>query len=142
MFAAVCFIRRGDQHSLQPPVGPCGLVGTAAVGIANTTLIAVRERIADFVLRRAVEADAGHITWQFPTESAALGLLGGSVGTRISTAVVVGVSFHNEWPPVLDPWPSARPPFRASPPACSPVRTRPDAQAPPPRSSAHPHERN
>ena len=42
--------------------GHCGLAGTGAVG---TTLIAVVERIAEIVLRRALGAGAMHITWQF-----------------------------------------------------------------------------
>ncbi|SCG07862.1 putative ABC transport system permease protein [Streptomyces sp. Ncost-T6T-2b] len=48
-------------------------------------------------------ARARHITWQFLTESAALGLLGGVAGTSLGTFAVVGVSFHNAWTPVLDP---------------------------------------
>ncbi|MER5944950.1 ABC transporter permease [Streptomyces sp. NPDC001904] len=79
----------------------CLFIG--AVGIANTTLIAVMERIGEIGLRRALGARARHITWQFLTESAALGLLGGIAGTSLGTAVVVGVSLHNEWTPVLDP---------------------------------------
>ncbi|MFJ8331350.1 ABC transporter permease [Streptomyces sp. NPDC094437] len=73
-----------------------------AVGIANTPLVAVMERVGEIGLRRALGARALHITWQFLPESAALGL-GGSAGTSLGTAVVVGVSFHNEWKPVLDP---------------------------------------
>ncbi|MFF9396584.1 ABC transporter permease [Streptomyces griseoluteus] len=79
----------------------CLFIG--AIGIANTTLIAVMERISEIGLRRALGARARHITWQFLTESAALGLLGGIAGTSLGTAVVVGVSLHNEWTPVIDP---------------------------------------
>ncbi|MFG2813775.1 ABC transporter permease [Streptomyces sp. NPDC048410] len=78
----------------------CLLIG--AVGIANTTLIAVMERVGEIGLRRALGARARHITWQFLTESAALGLLGGIVGTSLGTAVVVGVSLHNRWTPVIN----------------------------------------
>ncbi|MEV8598764.1 ABC transporter permease [Streptomyces griseoviridis] len=73
-----------------------------AVGIANTPLVAVMERVGEIGLRRALGARALHITWQFLPESAALGLVGGTAGTSLGTAVVVGVSFHNEWTPVLD----------------------------------------
>ncbi|MGW3726093.1 ABC transporter permease [Streptomyces sp. NPDC000851] len=79
----------------------CLVIG--AVGIANTTLVAVMERISEIGLRRALGARACHITWQFLTESAALGLVGGIAGTSLGTAAVVGVSLHNEWTPVLDP---------------------------------------
>jgi putative ABC transport system permease protein len=79
----------------------CLVIG--AVGIANTTLVAVMERIGEIGLRRALGARARHITWQFLTESAALGLVGGIAGTSLGTAVVVGVSLHNRWTPVLDP---------------------------------------
>jgi putative ABC transport system permease protein len=61
------------------------------------------ERIGEIGLRRALGARARHITWQFLTESAALGLVGGIAGTSLGTAVVVGVSLHNRWTPVLDP---------------------------------------
>lgn len=79
----------------------CLVIG--AVGIANTTLVAVMERISEIGLRRAMGARARHITWQFLTESAALGLLGGVAGTSLGTFAVVGVSLHNAWTPVLDP---------------------------------------
>ncbi|GAA5210522.1 ABC transporter permease [Streptomyces thinghirensis] len=79
----------------------CLVIG--AVGIANTTLVAVMERVGEIGLRRALGARARHITWQFLTESAALGLVGGVAGTSLGTAVVVGVSLHNAWTPVLAP---------------------------------------
>ncbi|MEV7087826.1 ABC transporter permease [Streptomyces sp. NPDC093085] len=79
----------------------CLVIG--AVGIANTTLIAVMERVGEIGLRRALGARARHITWQFLTESGALGLLGGVAGASLGTTVVVGVSLHHAWTPVLDP---------------------------------------
>ncbi|MFD7342297.1 ABC transporter permease [Streptomyces violascens] len=81
--------------------GVCLVIG--AVGIANTTLVAVMERTGEIGLRRALGARGRHITWQFLTESAALGLVGGLVGTSIGTAVVVTVSAIRQWTPVLDP---------------------------------------
>ncbi|MER5436841.1 ABC transporter permease [Streptomyces sp. NPDC002588] len=95
----------------------CLVIG--AVGIANTTLVAVMERIGEIGLRRALGARARHITWQFLTESAALGLVGGIAGTALGTAVVVGVSFHNEWTPVLDPGTLAAALHSGSPPVSS-----------------------
>jgi putative ABC transport system permease protein len=81
--------------------GVCLIIG--AVGIANTTLVAVLERTGEIGLRRALGARGIHITLQFLTESAALGLLGGLVGTSIGTVVVVAVAAVRQWTPVIDP---------------------------------------
>ncbi|WP_328342889.1 ABC transporter permease [Streptomyces violaceus] len=81
--------------------GVCLIIG--AVGIANTTLVAVLERTGEIGLRRALGARGVHITLQFLTESAALGLLGGLVGTSIGTVVVVTVAAARQWTPVIDP---------------------------------------
>ncbi|WP_078626249.1 ABC transporter permease [Streptomyces sp. NRRL S-241] len=79
----------------------CLVIG--AVGIANTTLVAVMERTGEIGLRRALGARGRHITLQFLSESTALGLIGGLIGTSIGTAVVVSVSAARQWTPVLDP---------------------------------------
>lgn len=79
----------------------CLVIG--AVGIANTTLVAVMERTGEIGLRRALGARGRHITLQFLTESAALGLIGGLVGTSVGTATVVSVSAFRQWTPVVDP---------------------------------------
>ncbi|MFJ3445231.1 ABC transporter permease [Streptomyces sp. NPDC086081] len=81
--------------------GVCLVIG--AVGIANTTLVAVMERTGEIGLRRALGARGIHITLQFLTESAALGLVGGLVGTSIGTVVVVVVAAVKRWTPVIDP---------------------------------------
>ena len=54
-----------------------------AIGIANTTLVAVLERTEEIGLRRAVGARPRHIAAQFLAESTALGTLGGLIGTCI-----------------------------------------------------------
>ncbi|MFF2526982.1 ABC transporter permease [Streptomyces liangshanensis] len=79
----------------------CLVIG--AVGIANTTLVAVMERTGEIGLRRALGARGRHITLQFLTESMALGLIGGLLGTSIGTATVVVVSAMRAWTPVIDP---------------------------------------
>lgn len=79
----------------------CLFIG--AVGIANTTLVAVMERTGEIGLRRALGARSRHITLQFLAESTVLGLLGGIIGTSLGTGVVVGVSVVKEWTPVLNP---------------------------------------
>ncbi|NML50398.1 ABC transporter permease [Streptomyces sp. R302] len=81
--------------------GICLIIG--AVGIANTTLVAVLERTAEIGLRRALGARARDITAQFLTESGALGAFGGLIGTSLGTAVVVGVAVARDWTPVLHP---------------------------------------
>jgi ABC-type antimicrobial peptide transport system permease subunit len=77
------------------------LVG--ALGIANVTLVSVMERTGEIGLRRALGATRRHIAQQFLVESGAMGLVGGIVGASLGTLVIVAVSAHNTWTPVLDP---------------------------------------
>ncbi|MFF3072984.1 ABC transporter permease [Kitasatospora sp. NPDC057936] len=81
--------------------GICLLVG--AVGIANTTLVAVLERTEEIGLRRSLGARTGHVAAQFLTESTALGTLGGLVGTSLGVVTVVGVAAARGWTAVLQP---------------------------------------
>ncbi len=81
--------------------GICLIIG--AVGIANTTLVAVLERTGEIGLRRALGARGRHITTQFLAESGALGALGGLVGTSLGTLTVVGVAILRDWTPVIHP---------------------------------------
>ncbi|MEU6016297.1 ABC transporter permease [Streptomyces sp. NPDC047515] len=81
--------------------GICLVIG--AVGIANTTLVAVLERTGEIGLRRALGARGPHITGQFLTESGALGALGGLVGTCLGTVTVVCVAATRDWTPVIHP---------------------------------------
>jgi cell division protein FtsX len=74
-----------------------------AIGIANITLVAVMERIAEIGLRRAIGATRRHIARQFLLESALMGLIGGTLGASLGVIVVVAVSAHQGWTPVLDP---------------------------------------
>lgn len=74
-----------------------------AVGIANTTLVAVLERTEEIGLRRAVGARPRHIAAQFLAEAAVLGTLGGLIGTCIGTGVVVISAAAKDWTAVLNP---------------------------------------
>ncbi len=74
-----------------------------AVGIANTTLVAVLERTEEIGLRRALGARPRHIAVQFLAESTALGTLGGLIGTCIGGAVVVIFAAAQDWTAVLNP---------------------------------------
>lgn len=102
-----------DPHNLHDKVGndltglflllACICLVIGAVGIANTTFVAVLERTGEIGLRRALGARARHIASQFLAESTALGLLGGMVGTSLAVAAVLGVSLVQQWSAVLDP---------------------------------------
>ncbi|MEU6866110.1 ABC transporter permease [Streptomyces sp. NPDC046876] len=81
--------------------GICLVIG--AVGIANTTLVAVLERTGEIGLRRALGARGRHISAQFLLESATLGALGGLVGTSLGELTVVAVSLARAWTPVIHP---------------------------------------
>ncbi|MFA1541820.1 ABC transporter permease [Actinomadura monticuli] len=81
--------------------GICLVIG--AVGIANTTLVAVLERTAEIGLRRSLGARGRHVAAQFLSESAALGLLGGLIGTSAGVCTVVAVAIARHWTPVLEP---------------------------------------
>ncbi|MFJ4091238.1 ABC transporter permease [Kitasatospora sp. NPDC089913] len=81
--------------------GICLVIG--AVGIANTTLVAVMERTCEIGLRRALGARGRHVAGQFLAESAALGALGGLVGTGLGVVTVIVTSTTREWTPVVAP---------------------------------------
>ncbi|MFD0571160.1 ABC transporter permease [Kitasatospora gansuensis] len=102
-----------DPHSLRDEVTSdltglflalaaiCLLVG--AVGIANTTLVAVLERTEEIGLRRALGARTRHIAAQFLTESTVLGTLGGLVGTSLGVLTVLAVAAARDWTAVMQP---------------------------------------
>jgi putative ABC transport system permease protein len=74
-----------------------------AVGIGNTTLVAVLERAGEIGLRRALGARPRHITMQFLAESTALGLFGGLVGACAGLIAVIAVTIYQQWTALLDP---------------------------------------
>lgn len=82
--------------------GICLFIG--AVGIANTTLVAVLERVPEIGLRRSLGALPRHIGAQFLMESTALGAIGGLVGTSFGTLSVLGVAIAKDWTATLTPW--------------------------------------
>ena len=74
-----------------------------AVGIGNTTLVAVLERTGEIGVRRSVGARPRHIAAQFLAESTALGTLGGLLGTCIGVGIVVIFAATKNWTAVLNP---------------------------------------
>ena len=74
-----------------------------AVGIANTTMVAVLERVPEIGLRRALGARPRHIGVHFLVESAAAGTVGGVMGTKSGVVVVVVVALAQSWTAVVDP---------------------------------------
>lgn len=79
----------------------CLVIG--AVGIANTTLVAVMERTGEIGLRRALGARGRHVMTQFLAESGALGTVGGVIGTSFGVVTVVVVAAARSWTPVIHP---------------------------------------
>jgi putative ABC transport system permease protein len=73
-----------------------------AIGIANTTLVAVLERAGEIGLRRALGARPRHIGAQFLAESTALGLFGGLIGASLGVLATLGVTIYHHWTALLD----------------------------------------
>lgn len=76
-----------DVNSLFLILGGISLLA-GALGIANVTLVSVLERTGEIGLRRALGAGRRHIAAQFLLESAAMGALGGIVGSTLGVLVV------------------------------------------------------
>lgn len=91
-----------DLGSLFLLLGVISLV-IGALGIANTTLVAVLERRSEIGVRRAVGAGPANIAAQFLLESTILGLLGGLIGTSLGVIAVLAVSLFRHWTAILDP---------------------------------------
>jgi putative ABC transport system permease protein len=97
------------QHSVATSLNTLflALAGIAIIigmiGIANTTLVAVLERVGEIGLRRALGARPLHIAEQFLAESTALGLLGGLIGASLGVVTVLAVTIYHKWTALLDP---------------------------------------
>ena len=76
-------------------------IGT--LSIASVTWLSVRERAAEFGLRRAVGARRRHIAAHVVCESTILGLVGGLAGAALGVAVVILLAWARNWTPVIAP---------------------------------------
>lgn len=75
-----------------------------ALGIANTTLIAVLERVHEIGLRRALGAARREIAIQFLSEAALLGAAGGIIGTAFGVLITTGLAVAKDWTAILPSW--------------------------------------
>jgi putative ABC transport system permease protein len=76
-------------------------IGT--LSIACVTWLSVRERAAEFGLRRAVGARRRHIMAHVISESAILGLVGGLAGASLGIAAIILLAWARNWTPVIAP---------------------------------------
>ncbi|QTE28877.1 ABC transporter permease [Pengzhenrongella sicca] len=93
---------QADINAIFLALGAVALL-VGGLGIANVTLLSVRERTAEIGLRRALGASQADIGRQFLVESVVIGLLGGLIGAATGVLTVVLVSLAQEWTPLLDP---------------------------------------
>ena len=82
-----------------------GWVGLAigTLSIASMTWLSVRERAAEFGLRRAVGARRRHILAHVVCESAILGLIGGLAGASLGVSLIIVLAWTRDWVPVIAP---------------------------------------
>jgi putative ABC transport system permease protein len=76
-------------------------IGT--LSIASVTWLSVRERSAEYGLRRAVGARRRHILAHVIAESSILGLIGGLAGASLGVAAVILLARSRQWVPVIAP---------------------------------------
>lgn len=75
----------------------------AIAAIANTIMMSVMERTAEFGLRRALGARQAHVAATVMIETTAVGLLGGIIGLLLGLGGVLAISLLRGWAPVLAP---------------------------------------
>ncbi|WP_175477089.1 ABC transporter permease [Ruania alba] len=104
-------IREGVQESLNTMTyGGAGVaIVIGGVGIMNAMITSVNERTSEIGLRRALGARRGHIVEHILIEGCLIGLLGALLGLLLGVGTLIGVSWFNNWTPVLPSWVWAAP---------------------------------
>lgn len=74
----------------------------AMLGVANSMLMGVLERVGELGLRRALGALMRHIVLQTSLEAFFIGVVGGLIGLYTGLFMLIGISLGNRWQPVLD----------------------------------------
>ncbi|BCJ44121.1 ABC transporter permease [Actinoplanes ianthinogenes] len=92
-----------DVRALFVLLGVISLV-VGGVGIANTTLVSVLERIGEIGLRRSLGGTRFSVASLFILESSMIGLIGGILGSSAGILAVVLVGAVKQWTPVLNIW--------------------------------------
>ncbi len=74
------------------------------IGITNSAVVSVMERISEIGVRRALGARKAQIASQFLLENLAIGTLGGVLGVCAGVTALAVVTLAKGWTPVLPIW--------------------------------------
>ena len=77
-------------------------LGIGIIAIANTTLVAVLERVPEIGVRRAIGARPVHIAVSTLLEAAVTGTIGGVIGAALGILVTGAVAIARQWTAVMD----------------------------------------
>jgi putative ABC transport system permease protein len=74
------------------------------VGITNSAVVSVMERVSEIGVRRALGARRGQIALQFLLENLLIGTLGGVLGVCLGVTALAVVTIAKGWTPILPIW--------------------------------------
>ncbi len=95
--------RRGVEDNLRTSLIAIGLtvLVVGLLSIANAAFVSVLERSQEIGVRRALGARPIHIWLQVVVETAAIGAIGGLVGSSLATIALVTISTVQQWTPSI-----------------------------------------